>query len=305
MTGTRALAALISLFSFAAVGAISHANEHGAVTYEFEHRRAAPDSIQVGDVLKFKVKGEFSGREIVFQPELDSEKLRQGGWAFYSEGFPEFTLIPLKGGELQSPRILLIENGTTLGVLENRSFSVQSFIKPGEESLDPLKTARPPEKLPFPWWVAALLGVLAISLVAALTFLLFRYSKRVKPQHSPLPARPPEPPHILALSELKQLEARRFLEESRFKDHYFGMSEIVKRYFERRYGFEAAESTTEEMLHGLRPFVSDSMWGKVQQLFLLLDRVKFTDFTPDLREGKDLIQECRGIIEESRNRHAS
>jgi hypothetical protein len=113
---------------------------------------------------------------------------------------------------------------------------------------------------------------------------------------------PPRPEDEVALESLALLEKKGLLKQGLFKAHYFGISEILKHYFGARYRFEAAESTTEELLHHLdrESGVAASVLETLKGSFEKLDRVKFTDYEPALDEGTELLEHAKKVVQSTR-----
>lgn len=113
-----------------------------------------------------------------------------------------------------------------------------------------LADVRPPEAVPVRTWrlLYALAGLLAVGLLA---WGLRRALRRPRPVAAP-PAPPPEPLHVRTTAALDALARENLPSQARFKEFYFRLSEIVRGYLGERYGFEALESTTPELLAALR-----------------------------------------------------
>jgi hypothetical protein len=112
-----------------------------------------------------------------------------------------------------------------------------------------LYDVRKPELLPVRTWrlLWALLGALAL---AGLALLVVRVLRRPRPVVAE-PERPKAPLHVRATQALDALAAH-LPAQGRPKEFYFRLSEIVRGYLGERYGFEALESTTPELLDALR-----------------------------------------------------
>jgi hypothetical protein len=98
------------------------------------------------------------------------------------------------------------------------------------------------------------------------------------------------------------LERQQLFQQLKFKAHYFGVSEILKCYVGARYGFDAPESTTGEMISVLieRKCLSDMSMGSLRSMFEKLDRVKFTDSIPEPDEATALLAQAKVFIRETR-----
>jgi hypothetical protein len=115
---------------------------------------------------------------------------------------------------------------------------------------------------------------------AALALWLRRRRDRV----AAVPEAPPIPAHEIALAALDRLAAQRAVGDAAVRRFYFALSEIVRAYIEGRFGLNATDLTTEEILRrsialplrrrppGLRAFLHDT------------DRVKFAAHRPQRGE---------------------
>jgi hypothetical protein len=99
------------------------------------------------------------------------------------------------------------------------------------------------------WRVLYALG--AVAALALLAWALRRYLKRARPI-SEAPAKPLEPLEIRTRAALDKLRAEDLPQKGRVREFYFRLSEIVRSYLGERYGFDALESTTPELLASLR-----------------------------------------------------
>lgn len=112
-----------------------------------------------------------------------------------------------------------------------------------------LYDVRAPEEVPVRTWrlVYALLGALVAAVAA---FLLLRWLRSRKTKAAPPPA--PDPLDVRTARSLDELAALDLPGKGRFKEFYFRLSEIFRSYLGARFGFEALESTTPELLDALR-----------------------------------------------------
>jgi hypothetical protein len=107
--------------------------------------------------------------------------------------------------------------------------------------LKPLEKAR--REIPG-WWPLPLIGSLGVIGLLVGLFLHLRRKRRTGEAHRTA--------EEIARLELEDLEASGVLEEERYREYVFGLSLILRRYLERRFGLPAAEQTTEEVLQSLR-----------------------------------------------------
>ena len=112
--------------------------------------------------------------------------------------------------------------------------------------------------------------------------LFFYWKKRKKAED----ALPPRPAHELAKEELEALKQKNLIEKGQVRLHYFELSEIFRRYLERRFFFPAVENTTEEIIREFRKrSILNQQTRSIAQSFLRnTDRVKFAKYNPTAEE---------------------
>jgi hypothetical protein len=313
----KMVVALALLFSIAGpAGNASPETEPAAPVFLAERYYSAPQSqkvdppIRVGDILRFRWIGEkkppTSAVEIT--PAEDGKSLSELGWEVYShpkdDATAAFSVIPIRPGEVELPALAVRDaEKRVLGVTRPVKMSVAPAAST-EELSKKAPDFLPPVGMRLPWtWIIALL-VLGVIVAGVVVVVLWKASRRLrrrppfKTSEAPR-ARLPEDEE--ALRQLEKLEQQRLWAERRFKPHYFGVSEALKKYIERRFGFDAAESTTREMLAGLSERGIDrERISALSSLFETLDRVKFTDFVPEEQECSWVLEEARGWVRSTR-----
>jgi LPXTG-motif cell wall-anchored protein len=165
-------------------------------------------------------------------------------------------------------------------------------VLPKDPKQQGLSDVRGPVALSIGWqfW-AALVGIVAL-LGGAILMLLRRRRRR----RGPAPATGPEvPPETEALSALARLEASGLLAADDLRAFYIDLTEIVKRYLERRLAAPVLEMTSSEMAALLRdhPKARD-VAAPVRDLTAAADRVKFA-------HGRALEDEARQHLSQARS----
>ncbi len=140
-------------------------------------------------------------------------------------------------------------------------------------------------------------GVLTVALIIAITILVQRWLARRPKAVAPPP--PPRPAWDVAIEKLEELRKRKdaLLEAERGEEIVDGVSEVMREYLGRRYGFDGLESTSDEILtrlEGLRPHHL-SLSG-VQLLLAQCDLVKFARLPPDAAQCDDLFDGVQGLV---------
>jgi hypothetical protein len=115
----------------------------------------------------------------------------------------------------------------------------------------------------------------------------------------------PRPAHIIAYERLERLVAEDLPGQGEAKTFYFRLSEIVRDYLGRRYGFDGLEMTTQEVVNALGRQGEAAPRGEaflaVRDFLDETDLVKFADFAP-ADGGDTVLRIARGVIELTRVR---
>ena len=125
-------------------------------------------------------------------------------------------------------------------------------------------------------------SAIALVIVLAAGGVFFYWRKRRKAKDLP----PPRPAHELALEELEALQQKNLIEKGQVRLHYFELSEIFRRYLERRFLFPAVENTTEEIVREFRKrnILNQQICSIAQSFLNNTDWVKFAKHTPGAEE---------------------
>lgn len=146
-------------------------------------------------------------------------------------------------------------------------------------------------KPPFVWadYYPIIFGVLlALFLLCVIVYII----KRLKNRKSLLPFSEPEvpklPPYEQAIKELDELKGQKLWQQGLNKEYYTLLTETLRRYIDERFGVNAMEMTSSDILDMLRgvPEVKP-VYDKLQQILQLADFVKFAKIHP-LPDENDL-----------------
>jgi hypothetical protein len=166
------------------------------------------------------------------------------------------------------------------------------------DTTQPIRDIKPPIEIPITMAeIAAMVGILLA--IAAVAYVVHRLWKRRKAkQEGAVVAVPPRPAHIVALEELATLREKKLWQQGLVKHYYSELTEIVRRYFENRYGVKALEQTTGEIMRDLQTHVrSNTTLGRVEGILAKSDLVKFAKFAPPLVEHEEVMKVACDIVE--------
>lgn len=123
-----------------------------------------------------------------------------------------------------------------------------------------------------------------IIFVLALIFTLWWYFKKQQKQKAAMPekTKPSEPPHVIALRELEELQGRKLWQKDKIKLHYSILSDIVRKYLEHRFEVPAMENTTGYIESYLKKhnILDTENHKKVSDILEMADLAKFAKFAP-------------------------
>lgn len=89
------------------------------------------------------------------------------------------------------------------------------------------------------------------------------------------------PPHVVAISELDKLKGSKIWQQGLTKEYYTRLTDILREYIDRRYGVDAPEMTSDEIMEALRRRIETrSPQEGLAQILQLADLVKFAKYVP-------------------------
>ena len=204
-----------------------------------------------------------------FVPKSEGGRISEKKWITYQADrigtwiFPVVTMHYRQSGVDQE-----ISSGeTTLNVK-----SVLSSTMTDIHDIKPLEDVRRNLSL---FFSAAALAVLLLALGA-----WFYGKRRKKPGPIPWSLAPNQE----AIENLQMLEDMRLIKKGEFKKHYFLLSEVFRKYIERRFAFPAVERTSEEISGELASLhATEPLRNQIQAFLGNTDLVKFAQAacTPD------------------------
>jgi hypothetical protein len=151
---------------------------------------------------------------------------------------------------------------------------IQSILRLEGEPKD-IRDIKPLENISRDW-LPIILIVLAAALVIALGIFLFLKWRKGK-SSGPLQLQETLSPQEIALRDLDILKNKGLLEKGLYREYYFELSEIFRRYLGAKFNFPALDWTTEEIKHFLTRSSSHDpgIREKISYILEKTDLVKF------------------------------
>jgi hypothetical protein len=159
-----------------------------------------------------------------------------------------------------------------------------------------IKDIKEPLRIPLPWEIILLWCLGGLLVIGALLYFYLRSRKKKK--RKVVKKVVYVPPHIRALTALHELEEQKLWQAGRIKDYHSRITEIIRRYFEERFGFLAMELTTYEIMEHMNRITVPDHIKKITFEFLAnADLVKFAKYVPfDSINEEMMVQACE-IVE--------
>ena len=121
-------------------------------------------------------------------------------------------------------------------------------------------------------------GLLPVFVIA---FFVWMMRPRAGQEELPSPAPVVYPAHEIALKKLENLKSEKLWQKGQLKNYHSQLTYIVREYLENRFGIQALEETTDEILHQMRNRrLGDLLTEKMTALLQTADLVKFAKATP-------------------------
>lgn len=265
-----------------------------------------PMRARVGDLLELKLKVEEAGEALIEWPRFHPDSLAFKLVSVDSQGLlPQEHIFYLAlydtGKYLLPPLPVVLHAAPSTETLYTRHCEVEiTSILPDTASVP--RSIKGLRSLPLTWRdILAWAHWLALAALAVGAFLLYRkYRRKQRPRGFEVPEMV-LPAHELAVRELIELRDKRLPQRGMLKEFYSELSEILRRYVQRRYGFPALEMTTWDLEQELG---SDGYPPLLREESLVLlresDLVKFAKYLPPFESCDEHLERAFRIVEATR-----
>lgn len=240
----------------------------------------------------------ISGKvEIISKTAIDStipDKNNPGIIQYHQQ----FIVSAYDSGYFAIPPFKFIVNDDTANPVLTEALFLEVNTVPTDTTDATIKDIKAPFNEPFDWkWylptVYTIGGILL--LLALVIYLIIRFTKK-KPVEV-VEQKTLVPPHILALEQLDKIKTEQIWKEGKTKEYYSAITDTVRLYIEGRFGVQALELTTDEIMRAFKSQVVDALSKeKLQQLLVLADLVKFAKQVPIEQEHNLALQNAFDFI---------
>ena len=136
-----------------------------------------------------------------------------------------------------------------------------------------------------PFWLSVLMLVLL-----ALCYYLYLRLRDNKPIITHIRIVKRLLPHQKAMQEIEQIKADKMVASENSKEYYTKLTDTLRKYIEERYGFNAMEMTSSEIIERLTASQDQKALDELRELFMTADMVKFAKYSTLINENdKNLV----------------
>ena len=153
----------------------------------------------------------------------------------------------------------------------------------------------------YPW----IFGVLtALFLICVIGYLVQRY-RRHRSEVPVKPAEPELPPYETAIRELDSIKDQKLWQQGLNKEYYTQVTDTLRRYISRRYGVNAMEKTSEEILAIIERETDErTVYDTLRQVLRLSDYVKFAKLHPLPDENDESMRNAYLFVNQTKRTEA-
>jgi len=140
---------------------------------------------------------------------------------------------------------------------------------------------------PFLWSDWSLIFWLSVLLliISAITYYLYVRLRDNKPIITHIRIVKKLLPHQKAMKEIEQIKADKMVTSENPKEYYTKLTDTLRKYIEERYGFNAMEMTSSEIIEKLMSTQDQKSLDELRHLFTTADLVKFAKYSTLINEN--------------------
>jgi hypothetical protein len=262
------------------------------------------DSILIGDHIILSIEANAPYNADIFLPKTDSlgyfefiEILKSdttpnsiySKWLItcFDSGYYAFGPIPA---------LFVSENKQKIDTVFSNAVLLYVNTLPVDtaEAFMPIKATK---QMPYPWrevLPTILIALAALLLIAALiAYLIYRRKKKkAKAEKVKTPLEFFEE----ALQKLEDLDRQKLWQKDQIKEYYFSLSETLRNYLEGRFGVNAMEMTTDEIIRAVHDQTNEGLKKKLNEILSQADLAKYAKFKPMGDENMRMIKMAKDFV---------
>ncbi len=247
------------------------------------------DSIFVRDSVKTL---EFIEEKPVQTGNKDDEIFEIHDYIFSKYDSTQVTIpeIPIK---------YYVGNETEPSVIYTNEVTINVSTLPVDTQKD-IQDVKAPLRIQFDWWLILIIA-LVLLLLAAAAYYFYRKYKKKKSGAEKVVKRIIVSPHKEALKKLYELQDKKLWQQGMIKEYHSEITGIIREYFEKRFGFNALEQTSTEIIDELRKInEAGAILDDVRNFLDNADLVKFAKFEPMPSVNEQMMNQALDIVKKTK-----
>lgn len=140
---------------------------------------------------------------------------------------------------------------------------------------------------PFDWaeWRYVIgFGLMALIIAGLLAYVIYRL-KTNKPIIRRIRTKQRVAPHKVAMQKIEQIKEDKIWQSEDSKEYYTQLTDTLRQYIKERYGFNALEMTSFEIIQKLQEVNDEEAIAELRELFQTADLVKFAKYSTLVNEN--------------------
>lgn len=280
-----------------------------------------PDSVMIGDRFTMEITVFKDMMQVVGLPSFNGGELVPGIEVFQESMLDTvqtngrmqtlrktFTLQSFKAGIYDLERFPVLYGDknitdTLFSIGKMRVTVGEPELETGEDS--DIHDIKAPEKTPL--LVSEISGYVISSIVllciiaAAIYTIRKALLKRNGKSTAKKSAEAAVPPHVRAIHDLETLHNQKLWQSGKHKQYYTRLTDIMRYYLWGRFGVNAMEMTSEEIIKESRTLpLSDTQRSGLADMLRTADLVKFAKYTPEGESNEKIYYEAYYFVENTK-----
>lgn len=140
---------------------------------------------------------------------------------------------------------------------------------------------------PFDWaeWRVVIYSLLLALLIGGLLYYIIYRLKNNKPILRFIRNKKKQAPHKVAMQKIEQIKEDKIWQSEDSKEYYTQLTDTLRNYIKERYGFNALEMTSFEIIQRLQEVNDEAAISELRELFQTADLVKFAKYSTLINEN--------------------
>ncbi len=144
----------------------------------------------------------------------------------------------------------------------------------------------------------SLTGLLIIGLIILAIYFIKRKKTSAPVYVAPIPTRPA---HEIAMEELEKIKEEKLWQQGNYKLYYTRLSDTLRSYISHRWGFDAMEKTTDEIMHSaFSQQLNNENFSRIKNTLVISDLAKFAKYTPISNENEQTMTDSFIFVNETK-----